>query len=274
MRAEPKISFIGTPIGNLGDLSQRAIDTIVKSDVVFAEDTRTATNLLNYLGIKKKIVSCHKDNEKKAAEKIILEVISGRHPAVISEAGMPCISDPGSEVINALIKEGIPFEIVPGPTALIHGLIASGFSGGPFFFYGFLPHKMSDKKKIIENIKNIPYPIIFYESPHRVKDTVEILLENFPTPIACCRELTKIYEETVFIENATELENLTVKGEFVLVVNNSSSEEKTTAQEFNINNIAKKLLQDGFSSQEVVRILKILGVKRNDAYKMIINQES
>ena len=146
--------IIGTPIGNLSDLSKRAVETLSSVDIVFAEDTRTALNLLNSQGIKKPCKSYYKDNEKTAAENIIECLLNGDNAALISEAGMPCISDPGAVVIKEVIKKGLPFEIIQGPTALIHGLIASGFSGSSFYFHGFLPHKEKDKIKLEQKIEN------------------------------------------------------------------------------------------------------------------------
>lgn len=267
-------SVVGTPIGNLGDISKRALEALDNADVIFAEDTRTALNLLNHLGLKKKVVSCHKDNERTAANKILSELNSGGKAALISEAGMPCISDPGSAVVKTLIENNIPFEVVSGPTALIHGIISSGFSGGPFHFYGFLPHKGPEKKTAMEGLKNIPSPIIFYESPHRVKETLKMLLEAFPPPVACCRELTKLHEETVFINKPDDIENLTIKGEFVLAVDNSSAAAKEKTAGFDPAEVCKKLSKEGFSSQEIVKVLKALGVKRNEAYKTVMEENS
>lgn len=268
MKNKPTVSIVGTPIGNLGDISLRAVETIKESDVIFAEDTRTAMNLLNHLGLKKRIVSCHKDNEHVAVAKIIKEADLGNKIALISEAGMPCISDPGAETVRELIKTGMPFEIISGPTALIHGLIASGFSGGPFFFYGFPPHKSSEKRNVFNKLLAVHAPLIFYESPHRVAETIKMMLDIFPAPIACCRELTKLYEETIFINNYEDIEKLTLKGEFVIVVDNSSAAESNNKSNFDAEKICAKLIKEGFSSQETVKILKALGIKRNDAYQI------
>ncbi len=265
------MSIVGTPIGNLGDISHRALEAVKKADVIFAEDTRTAMNLLNHLGLKKRIVSCHKDNERASTAKILKEADSGNKIVLISEAGMPCISDPGAEAVKELLEKGVPFEIISGPTALIHGLIASGFSGGPFFFYGFPPHKSSEKRKAFQKLREIPAPIIFYESPRRAAETIGMLLEFFPAPIACCRELTKLHEETIFINGPEDMENLTLKGEFVLVADNSSAavKEKNEAG-FDAAEICGRLSEEGFSSHETVKILKALGLKRNNAYKIVM----
>lgn len=271
MKTKPLFAIVGTPIGNLNDISKRAIVALSEADIIFAEDTQKAMGLLNHLELKKKIISCHKDNEKNGIPKILNEIENRSQCVLISEAGMPCISDPGALVVRALIDEDIPFEIISGPTALIQGLIASGFSGDSFYFNGFPPHKTTEKRKLFENLRKIPAPIIFYESPHRIKETVALLLEYFPTsitsPIAISREMTKIYEETIFINNLEDIEKITEKGEFVIVVNNDIKEE-SEGLTIDIKSIACKLQTEGFTAQDIVKILKILGVKRNDAYRL------
>lgn len=262
--------IIGTPIGNLSDLSKRAVDTLSSVDVVFAEDTRTALNLLNSLNIKKPCKSYYKDNEKQASKSLMECLLNGDNVALISEAGMPCISDPGTYIMQEVIKNNIKYEIIQGPTALIHGLIASGFSGSSFYFHGFLPHKKSDKEKEIQKLIKINAPIIFYESPYRVKETVLMLLEYFPAPIAVIREATKMYEETVFVTNQEEVENITIKGEFVIVVNNAvEQEEDTNNIDINYNKIIAELLSDNVSSKDILKMMKALGLKRNEAYELI-----
>lgn len=262
--------IIGTPIGNLSDLSKRAVDTLSSVDVVFAEDTRTALNLLNSLNIKKPCKSYYKDNEKQASKSLMECLLNGDNVALISEAGMPCISDPGAYIMQEVIKNNIKYEIIQGPTALIHGLIASGFSGSSFYFHGFLPHKKSDKEKEIQKLIKINAPIIFYESPYRVKETVLMLLEYFPAPIAVIREATKMYEETVFVTNKEEVENITIKGEFVIVVNNAVEQEDDTNNiDINYNKIISELLSDNVSSKDILKMMKALGLKRNEAYELI-----
>lgn len=262
--------IIGTPIGNLADLSKRAVDTLSSVDVVFAEDTRTALNLLNSLNIKKPCKSYYKDNEKQASKALMECLLNGDNVALISEAGMPCISDPGAYIIQDVIKNNIKYEIIQGPTALIHGLIASGFSGTSFYFHGFLPHKKSDKEKEIQKLIKINAPIIFYESPYRVKETILMLLEYFPAPVAVTREATKMYEETVFVTNKEDIENITIKGEFVIVVNNTiEQEENTNNIDLNYNNIISELIKDNVSSKDILKMMKALGLKRNEAYELI-----
>lgn len=262
---------IGTPIGNLSDLSKRAVETLSSVDIVFAEDTRTALSLLNSQGIKKTCKSYYKDNEKTASKSIIEYLLNGDKVALISEAGMPCISDPGAYVIKEIIEKGLPFEIIQGPTALIHGLIASGFAGSSFYFHGFLPHKEKDKIKEVQNLLYIKAPVIFYESPYRVKETLNILLDYFPAPIAVTREATKVYEETLFIHSKEDIESITIKGEFIITVNNKAEEmqEENSSISLNYEQIIKELLNDNVSSKDILKMMKALGMKRNEAYNLI-----
>lgn len=268
--------IIGTPIGNLSDLSKRALDALSSVDIVYAEDTRTALSLLNSQGIKKPCKSYFKDNEKTAAADIIKSLLNGNKAALISEAGMPCISDPGSVVLKEVITHGLEYEIIQGPTALIHGLLASGFSGGSFYFHGFLPHKLKDKEKEVESLLHIKSPIIFYESPYRVKETLNLLLKYFNPPVAVTREATKMYEESIFINNSQDIEKITVKGEFVIVVDNSknNTESKTSnIENINYTKIINELLKENVSSKDILKMMKALGLKRNDAYNLINNIE-
>lgn len=260
--------IVGTPIGNLGDISKRVSDILSQADIIFAEDTRSALNLLNSQNIKKPIKSCHKDNESKTVEEI-LSFAAKNKTVLMSEAGMPCISDPGALVVKKAIEQGVPFEIAQGPTALIHAVIASGFCGGGFHFHGFLPRKENEKKKELERLKRIPAPIIFYESPHRLKDTLRLILKNFPRPIAVTREATKLHEETLFIYEESDIENITVKGEFVIVADNGGAETKEKGLECDYEKIAGELLKEGISAKDILKMMKAIGMKRNDAYSLI-----
>ncbi len=269
-----KLYIVGTPIGNLGDISKRVTDTLTLSDIIFAEDTRSAMALLNHLNIKKKIISYHKDNELSATNKVIQHIEDGNIVSLVSEAGMPTISDPGSTLIKSAIENNIKFEVVQGPVAFIHGLISSGFAGGNFYFHGFLPHKNSDKKKEIDKLLNINCPIIFYESPHRIKDTVALLLDYFPTPIAVSRELTKLHEETIYINTIDDIENIKVKGEFVVTVNNHKIiTDDAEKQSIDYNKLVDELLSENISQKDITKVLKSLGMKRNDAYKLVSSKQ-
>ena len=259
--------IVGTPIGNLGDLSKRVIEILTNADIIFAEDTRTAMQLLNSQNIKNSIKSCHKDNETNAVKEIIDLLLQDKKIALISEAGMPCISDPGHIVVKSAIENNIPIEIAQGPTALIHGLIASGFSGSSFYFHGFLPHNKTDKENALKHIKNtISAPVIFYEAPHRLKETILLILKYFEPPVSVTKEATKKFEQTFFINSIDDLEHINIKGEFIIVINNTV-EKKDNNVDFV--NTVNELLKENFSNKDILKILKILGMKRNQAYDLI-----
>jgi 16S rRNA (cytidine1402-2'-O)-methyltransferase len=266
MTNNPQISFVPTPIGNLGDMTKRSIEVLQNCDIIYAEDTRTAKSLLSALDIKKPVESYHKDNEQAASSKVIRSAEDGKQICIISEAGTPCISDPGNTLTARLVEEKITFEALPGATALIPALLLSGFPVENFYFHGFLPHKKSDKQKAIEPLKEYNTSIVFYESPHRIKETLQIMLEHFPAPIFCCREITKMYETSYHISSPEDIDQITLKGEFVIVVNNKheSAEEKTDCSE-----IAAKLVKAGYKGKDAVNVLKALGYKRNEAYSAI-----
>jgi len=266
MNKAPQVSFVPTPIGNLGDITKRAVETIELCDLIFAEDTRTAKSLLNALDIRKPVESYHKDNEASATAKVINAVNSGKNICIISEAGTPCISDPGNNLTTALVREEISFQALPGAVAFVPALLMSGFPVENFYFHGFLPHKKSDKVKTAEALKGMNTVIAFYESPHRVKETLAILLEIFPAPVFCAREITKIYESSYFINSAEDIEEITLKGEFVLAVNNRhESDDSPTDCKLT----AEKLIKAGYEGKDIVRILKTLGYKRNEAYSAV-----
>ncbi|ADD68511.1 Uroporphyrin-III C/tetrapyrrole (Corrin/Porphyrin) methyltransferase [Denitrovibrio acetiphilus DSM 12809] len=266
MNNKPQVSFVPTPIGNLGDITRRSVETMEQCDVIFAEDTRTARSLLSALNIKKPVESYHKDNEVSASSRILNAVHEGKSVCIISEAGTPCISDPGNTLTSVLTKENITFEALPGATAFIPALLMSGFPVENFYFHGFLPHKKSEKTRIAESLTGMNTVMAFYESPHRVRETLEIMLEIFPAPIFCAREISKIYESGYFIVTASDIEEITFKGEFVIIINNRHTANETLS---GCSDTAKKLIKAGYEGKEAVNILKALGYKRNEAYSTI-----
>jgi 16S rRNA (cytidine1402-2'-O)-methyltransferase len=259
--------IVGTPIGNLSDLTPRAASALEEADIIFAEDTRTARELLSHLKLSKTIKSYHKDNERQAAAEVLKELESGKNIALISEAGMPGISDPGFVLVQEMLRLNLPFEVVPGVSAVTHAAVASGLVKGAYLFAGFLPHK--EAEKTINALKNIPHPIVFYESVHRVKNTLRLLLEHFTPPVAVARELTKLYEEVFYVHSAEDIEQLTLKGEFCLVVDNSGHVAEESAElRIDAKKLTGLLKNAGLSTQGVVAILKESGLSRNQAYEM------
>ena len=262
----PPVSFVPTPIGNLGDITKRSLETLTECDLVFAEDTRTAKSLLSAYDIKKPVESYHKDNEQAASARVLSAVREGKCVCVISEAGTPCISDPGNTLTAVLVREGVQFQALPGATAFIPALLLSGFPVESFYFHGFLPHKKSEKAKAIETLLSVNSVIVFYESPHRVEETLEMLIENFPAPVFCAREISKMFETCHFLNSKDGIKDITIKGEFVIVVNNRQEKTESTGD---CAETARKLIKAGYDGKETVNILKALGYKRNDAYSAV-----
>ncbi|MDR2885045.1 MAG: 16S rRNA (cytidine(1402)-2'-O)-methyltransferase [Deferribacteraceae bacterium] len=260
--------LVGTPIGNLSDFTPRGLSAIREADIIFAEDTRTAKALLHHFEISKPIESYHKDNEQTAVYSVLSQIKAGKRVALISEAGMPCVSDPGFLLVRTLMEQGIPFEVVSGVSAAVHASAASGLcESGQYLFAGFLPHKGAERA--LERFISIPFPIVFYESPYRVKDTVELLLKHFPAPIAVCRELTKLHEEIVWVHSMEEFDKVTIRGEFCLVVNNSKATEAAHTTAIDAEKIAKILIDSDVPNKTIVETLKAIGVKRNEAYEIV-----
>lgn len=225
-RSETQLYLVPTPIGNLEDMTYRAVNILNSVDVILAEDTRTSGKLLKHYDIKKPLQSFHIHNEHKKVEQVIEELKAGKIMALISDAGTPGISDPGFLLAREALKNDIKLESLPGATALIPALIKSGFPNDRFIFEGFLPHKKGRKTRI-ENLKEEDRTIIFYESPHRLLKTLKQLAEVMGADrmASVSRELTKLFEETITdtLEGLiTHFENTAPKGEIVLVLNAKS----------------------------------------------------
>ncbi len=223
-----EIYIIPTPIGNLGDITYRAIETLKKVDLIYAEDTRTTHKLLSHYEISKRTISYHQHNEHKIVNNIIDNIINNKQKiALVSDAGTPGISDPGFLLINKAKSKEIPVFCLPGPTALIPAIVQSGFASDEFYFFGFLPHKKGRKKKLINLLENNSTTIL-YESPHRLLKLLEEIKENDKNnrKISVSRELTKIHEETVHgfpDQLISHFSKKTIKGEIVVVVDKLKS---------------------------------------------------
>jgi 16S rRNA (cytidine1402-2'-O)-methyltransferase len=214
--------LVATPIGNLEDITHRALRTLRECDVVAAEDTRRTGQLLNYFGISRPILSYFKFNEAKRSEEILARLARGEKVALATDAGTPGISDPGERVVRAAVAAGFRVESVPGPCALIAALTASGLPTDEFHFVGFLPVKSGQRRRILEELRNVPGTLAFYESPYRIEKLLEELADIFPTArVVLAREITKKFEEFLRGTAAELLEvarKRTLKGEFVVLV--------------------------------------------------------
>lgn len=261
-----KLYLIPTPIGNLDDITLRAIKTLEMVDIVYAEDTRETLNLLKYLKINKKVESCHKYTEMKHKDKIVQILKSGKNIGYVTDRGTPLISDPGNVIVDESIKQNITVIALPGPNALLPAINMSGLSNERFLFYGFLNSKQSLAKKELIDLKDIKQTIIFYESPHRITDTLSQILDVFGNRnIAIVREISKIHEEVIRdnIKNILKISD-TLKGEMVIIVEGNTKEETL---EVNYTEEIDKLLTQGYSKRDAIReIADKYNVSKNKLY--------
>lgn len=243
-----KLFLVATPIGNLNEISKRALDVLNMADVIACEDTRNTLKLLSHFDIHTKMISYHNFNEDYKSIEIIELLNEGKNVALVSDAGYPLISDPGYELVNKVIEEGIKIETISGPNAALNALVASGLSSTHFLFYGFLNPKSSQAKKELESLKDFPYTIIFYEAPHRINKTLELAYEILGDRRAViARELTKIHEE--FIRgNLSELVKVgELKGEIVFLVEGNKKEDEVDYE------IIKKEIDDLLKKENKIK---------------------
>ena len=260
-----KLYLVPTPIGNLDDITTRGVKTLEMCDMVYAEDTRETLKLLKTLNINKKVESCHKYTEMTHKDKIISILKSGKNIAYVTDRGTPLISDPGNVIVDYAIQEGITVIALPGANALLPAINISGLSNRRFLFYGFLESKKSLAKKELIDLKDLKHTIIFYESPHRLKATLEVMLEVLGNrKIAIVREISKLYEEVIRM-NIKDAINVCdrIKGEIVLVVDGCNEIEDNNNYEELINNLINK----GYSKRDAIKeIAERYNVSKNKLY--------
>ena len=265
----PTLYIVPTPIGNLEDITIRAINILKEVDIIFAEDTRVTKQLLNHFNIQNKLISSHLYNENQNEEKEIKYLKEGKNIAIVSDRGTPVISDPGYILVKNAIENGYNVVCLPGPTALIPALVMSGLSSGPFTFYGFLNSKESKRKKELELLKSTSYPIIFYEAPHRLIKTLNNIHEILGNrKIAIVREISKKYEEVIrgTVENILKtVEN--IKGEIVLIVEGNSKEP--TFENISIKDHVDLYIEDGLTPTEAI---KKVAKERNIPKSIVYNE--
>ncbi len=264
---------VSTPIGNKKEFSLRAQEVISSCDFVASEDTRTTGLLLSEFGIKKPMISCHEHNEKEASMKIIELLKDGKKIALTSDAGYPGISDPGEKLIKLVIENDIPVSIIHGSSAFLGGLLGSSLSTSKFYFHGFLNAKSSSRKKELEEIKSYPMTLIFYESPHRIMETLNDIYEIFgERNLTIARELTKIHEEYIYTSTSESLtlDSSTLKGEMVIIVEGCRKMEKI--DEKSLKELLKSRLKDKTVSKKALakEIAEIYNYRTNEIYEMII----
>ncbi len=256
-----RLSLVGTPIGNLGDITLRAVEALKDADRIYAEDTRRSRTLLSHLGIEgKRLVSLHAHSTERAIGAAVEVLMSGENVALVTDAGMPGVSDPGAELVRAAQKAKIEVTVLPGPSAVTAAVALSGLVDGPFTFLGFLPRKGLKRIEALKHLSSSAEPQIFFESPHRIKGTLNDLLEVCgPTRrVALCREITKKFEETLLLPlselAAPEFRELW-QGEFTLVVEKSPTPGQTDQRQYDLDERARQLLQEGHSVKSVATTL-------------------
>lgn len=261
--------IVGTPIGNLKDISFRAVEVLKEVDEIACEDTRHTIGLLNAYGIKKPLVAYHKFNEKAASEKIADKLESGKNIALVTDAGMPLISDPGGTLIKTLIQRNLEYTVVPGASAFLCALVMSGLLDYRFCFIGFLPEKKSEKKRIISAYKDMDCPLVFYCAPQDVDDFIAFLYSELGDRTAVSvREITKTFETREQFR-LSEGYGGARRGEFVIVVEGANKNEKTF--EISINEHIALYMARGFDKKEAIKaVAKERGLNKNEVYKHTI----
>ena len=265
---ESKLYIIPTPIGNLKDMTLRALEILEESDIIYCEDSRNTIKLLNHYNIKGNLVSYHEHNEKSKVAEILDNLRENKVISLVSDAGMPGISDPGHIIIKELIKEKLPFEVLPGPSATVTALVLSGLDNEKFSFLGFFPRKNKEREEFYEDIKKRSETMIIYESVHRIVETLKDLSSRFPNrKVAIIREMTKVYEEVTrgtlleVYDIYREKEN--VKGEFVIVLEGREEEEV-----LDIKKLLKAELDKGLTNKSAINeVSKKYKLRKNEVYQ-------
>jgi 16S rRNA (cytidine1402-2'-O)-methyltransferase len=262
--------LVATPIGNLQDITLRALETLKNVDIIACEDTRHTLGLLNHYEIKKPLISYYKGKEHEGSEKIIELLVQDKNVALVSDAGMPCISDPGSILVNKVIEHGIKYTVIPGACAFVSAATLVGLEGS-FTFIGFLPEKKKDKDKLLKPFINTPSKLIFYAAPHDINRTLNYLYETLGNrKVYLVKEITKMFENVIqgFLESL-QLDN--PKGEFVIIVDEAKIEKKELTDEEIKEELLQLLSQGIDKKQAIVDMSKKYEISKNIVYKLAID---
>lgn len=269
--------IVGTPIGNLGDITLRAIETLKNVDMILAEDTRQTLKLLNHLNIEKHMISYHRHNEDEKIEKVVEYLNMKKDLALVSDAGMPVISDPGQNLVKYLVQNGYNVEVIPGVTALATAIVGSGIDSTRFTFEGFLSINKKQRKARLSELKKEARTMIFYEAPHKILATLKDMKEYFGNRNICvARELTKIHEEYIYTTIDEEIEEISlngIKGEIVLVIEGISEDLKENEENEYLKNMTSRELvlneiKNGLDKKQAIKkVAKLKGLNKNDVYK-------
>ena len=269
----PLLYLVATPIGNLQEVSPRTIEVLSSVDLIACEDTRVTGKLLSLLGIKKELVSLREHNEVSASQEVVKKILSGTKVAYMSDAGYPCISDPGSKLVRICLENEINVAPISGPNAALNALVASGLCEDHFYFHGFLNAKESVRLEELRTLAQRKETLIFYESPHRIQKTLEDLFEVFGNRKAClARELTKKHEEFIRcgLEAMAKIDPETLKGEMVIVVEGASGEEKPIVGDAELLKMVKSMVESGMSTKDAIKkVSEITKINKNAIYKIV-----
>lgn len=269
--------LVATPIGNLEDITLRALKTLKEVDIILAEDTRKTLKLLNHFEISKKLISFYRHNEGVKIDYVLSLLNDGKNLAVVSDAGTPGISDPGEDLVRACIENNIKIVPIPGACAFIQGLIVSGFDTTRFVFEGFLPMNKRGRKEKLSTLQNEERTMIFYEAPHKLKYTLADMIEYFGEDrrIVLARELTKIHEEYLRMtlkETLEYYEENDIKGEFVVLVEGKSIDGKEKISDESIEDLMKKYIAEGLDKKDAMkRVAKDKGISKSEVYKQLLD---
>lgn len=267
--------LVPTPIGNLSDMTARAAEILRDADIVACEDTRHTRILLTHLGIERPVVSYHEHNKKEAGPKLIEALREGKSVAQVSDAGMPVVSDPGADLVRLALAEDIPVVPLPGPNAALTALIASGLDARQFLFVGFLPRTTANRKDLLDAVKRIPFTLIFYEAPHRLKETLKILLAALGDRRAVtARELTKKFEtfrRARLSELLAGLEDESPRGEYVVLVEGWQGEAEDAAPEGSWEDEALTLAENLPLKEAARRVSAKWNRSRREVYQFLLN---
>lgn len=275
--------IVATPIGNLEDITQRALRVLTEVDLIACEDTRRTRVLLNHFGIKTKTISYHEHNERERTEQICKLLVSGKDVALVSDAGTPLINDPGFRLINAAIELNLQIVPIPGPTALVSALVASGLPPDQFLFAGFLPARANARRAKLEELRAITATLVFYEAPHRIAATLADALGVLGNrPAAVARELTKMHEEIArgSLQELMERFDKSARGEMVLLISGSgieesAADEKAAPASDRLVERVSELEREGLEAKAALKkAARELGIKRAEAYRLLVAQKN
>lgn len=271
-----KLFIVGTPIGNLSDFSPRAIEALKSADIILCEDTRHSRKLLTHYGIETATESYHEHNEDEKAHRVIERVLAGTTYALISDAGMPVVSDPGYRIVRLAREEGIVVEPIPGPFAGVLALVASGLPPLPFTFLGFTPHREGQRKEFYRRAAELGHTVVIYEAPERVITSLEDARETFgDAEVTVARELTKMHEEILSGTIDSVLDALrpreSIKGEITIVLGAPALEQRETSKEDIVREF-ERLRDSGMRRNDAVKaVAEKFGMRKNDVYKMLLD---